>query len=183
MKKLLLLALVFGSINANAEINEFKLPTAEDGVIGFNINADTKLPVGAADDKTQVITAALVFLPKKPGEPLQWSWKYELKFKPSTIVKSVKVEDEKGEQLQLLIKDESPSLQEDIWTGFEQPKEFSKGMFDAMNSKEVWMLLRKMTVTYGDNVQSKLHQMVIQTQPMRVELLEKTLAALKGDKR
>ena len=67
-------------------------------------------------------------------------------------------------------------------SGFEKGTELTKEIFETMNAKESWVLVRRITITYEDGVQSKLHQMIVQTQPMRVDLLQRIQAAMKASK-
>lgn len=173
--------LLLYTFNANAELKEIKLPTATDGDVRFLFDTDTKLPVGASDARAQVVTAALVFLPKEKGQPVQWTWHYEIKFRTDARVKSITVEDERDAKTNLLIQDDNPSIEGNVWSGFEKSTNLSKDVFSSMQAKDPWMLVRRLTVTYDDNVQSKLHQLIIETQPMRMKLLDDLMIALKAN--
>jgi hypothetical protein len=173
--------LLLCTVNASAGIKEFKLPTAADGEVQFAINTETKLPIGAADAKAQIVTAALTFLPKEKGQPLQWCWHYGIKFKSDVKIKSITVEDERDSQLHMLIQDDSPRTNDNFWSGSENSAELSKDFFNAMQAQNTWMLIRRFIVTYDDNTQSKLHQMIVETQPMRIKLLNELMTTMKAN--
>lgn len=176
MKTLLALLLSLTALCARAELKEFKLPTAADGEVGFLVDTDTKLPVGASDDKARVTLAGLAFLPAAKGEALRWTWRYGVQFKGNPEVRRITVEDEKQKELKLLVQDDHPVFEGGVWTGAEAGNVLNKEVFELMNAKDTWMLMRRIVVTYADGSQSKLHQLIVQTQPMRVGLLERLMA-------
>ncbi|MDD1795405.1 hypothetical protein LRP50_19935 [Enterovibrio sp. ZSDZ42] len=180
MKYILLLILITFTTHVSAALKEYKLPTAEDGEIVFIVDDETKLPVSASDDMARVIEGALTFLPKNPGESLRWTWQYRIQFLTDQKVKSVVIEDERDEKIKLLIEDDKPLIVNNEWTGVEKSMHLSKSSFEMMKSEETWLLLRRVRITYEDGQESKLHQMIVVTQPMRIDILNETIAALKA---
>jgi len=174
-----LVALMF-SAAARAELKEFVLPTAADGNVKFLVDAVTRLPVGVSDDKAHVLKAALTFLPKPKGEMFRWAWEYQIEFNTDKKVKRITIEDERDAELHLLIDDDHPELKGATWTGFEKSIEMTERWLNLMQAREPWLLLRRITIRYEDDSQSRLHQMVVQTRDMRVDLLHKTLAVAKA---
>ena len=165
---------------ANAEVKEFRLPTAADGEVVFLIDAQSRLPVPAKDDRAMVTLAAFGFLPIPKGGPVLCAWQYAIRIDPKAKPVSVLIEDERGKQLVQLVRDDHPEVRDGNWMGQEPGIKLDKGLWDAMNGPDPWILLRRITVTYADGSQSKLHQMVVETQPMRVELIRKAMDAMKA---
>lgn len=182
IRPLFLASLLCYTLNANAELKELKLPTAADGEVRFLVDTDTKLPVGAADDKAQVVTAALALLTKGKGQPVQWTWQYQIKFRTGVRVKSITIEDERDAKINLLIQDDKPNIEGNVWSGSEKSFELTKEFFTAMQAKDSWVMIRRITITYDDDVQSKLHQLIVETQPMRMKLLDDLMSGLKANK-
>lgn len=178
---LVVFLLGLNSPTVHSEPKEIRLPTAADGEVVFQMDPDTRLPLSAFDEQAEVTKAALTFLPKEPNKPLHFTWQYELRFKTGSKVKSVTVEDERDAALRTLIDDRNPTVTQSSWTGQEESHEVTQGVVKAMFEKNPWVLLRRITVEYEDGKQSKLHQMVVMTQPMRMNLVEKTMQALKAN--
>ena len=65
----------------DAEIKLVTLHTAEDGDVEYQFDTDTKLPISAEDERAKIMGVYLTFLPKRPGDPLEWAIGYEIKFK------------------------------------------------------------------------------------------------------
>jgi hypothetical protein len=53
----------------------------------------------------------------------------------------------------------------------------SEEWLKVMQEPAPWMLLRRITITYDDGDQSRLHQMVVQTRDMRMKVLNKLLSS------
>jgi hypothetical protein len=179
-RHMVFLALMLSN-TARAELKEFVLPTAADGNVKFYVDSVTKLPVGAEDDKAHVMTAAFAFVPTPKGEMFRWTWQYQIAFKTGKKVERIVIEDERDAQLRLLIDDRHPELEGATWTGYEQSIKMSEEWLKVMQEPAPWLLLRRITITYGDGDQSRLHQMVVQTRDMRMKVLNKLLS--KGESR
>jgi hypothetical protein len=176
--RLFVLIALMLSNGARAELKEFVLPTAADGDVKFYVDSVTKLPVGAEDDKAHVITAGFVFLPKPKGEMFKWTWQYQIEFKTDRKINRIVIEDERDAQLRLLIDDQHPELKDRIWTSFEQSIQMSEAWLKVMQEPAPWLLLRRITITYDDGDQSRLHQVVVQTRDMRVATLNRVMGSL-----
>lgn len=181
MKFTLSLVLLIFTMHAHSALKEYKLPTAEDGVIVFQMDDETKIPASVFDERARVIGGTFTFLPKKPGDPLQWTWQYSIQFSTDKKIESVVIEDERGDKIKLLIEDNKPLVVSNVWSGAEASMELTEEFFQTMQSQENWVLLRRITITYGDGAKSKLHQMFILTQSMRIDFLNETFAALKAN--
>jgi hypothetical protein len=175
-RHVVLLALMLSGA-ARAEVKEFVLPTAADGNVKFYVDSVTKLPIGAEDDKAHVMTAAFAFVPTPKGEMFRWTWQYQIAFKTGKKVERIEIEDERDAQLRLLIDDRHPELEGATWTGYEQSIKMSEDWLKVMQEPAPWLLLRRITITYGDGDQSRLHQMVVQTRDMRMKVLDKLLSS------
>jgi hypothetical protein len=150
-----------------------RLPTAVDGDVSYHFDATTSLPVSAADDHAMVTAAALTFLPKKKGEPLQWNMYYSLQFAKGVVPKFILVYDEGVNPLKLEVGDVAPRPDKGQWSASSQPATVDKATWDAMISPKTWYLQRKFMVSYADGTERTLHQLSVVTQQMRLELLEK----------
>ena len=167
------LALLAISAESLAELKEFKFQTAADGEVSYMVDTATKLPIGASDDRATVTDGALTLHLRK-GQAY-WTWKYALAFKTDGKVSSVRIEDESAKQLELLLRDENPQLQNKSWAGTEPENLFTPAEFDRFAARGNWFLQRRITVIYEDGVKSTLHQLIVETQPMRVELIDKAM--------
>lgn len=168
------------AVESSAELKEFKFQTAADGEVAYMFDTTAKLPLPVSDSRATVTGAALTLL-LKTGAP-QWTWQYALTFKTDVKVSSVTIEDESAKQLELLLKDESPQVVNKAWTGSEVARPFTPEVFDKFAASKAWIVQRGIIVTYEDGVQSKLHQLVIQSQAMRAELIDNAIAAMKAAK-
>ena len=177
MRKVFLVVVLFVALQAYAEQKTLKLPTAADGEVPVVVDTETKLPIGASDEKAKVTLAGLTFLPKQPGAPLLWTWTYAIEFKPGMKVKTITVEDERDSELKSLIRDETPVIVSDQWRGQEVPHEVTKPFLEAMTSKDVWMLLRRISIKYDDGSSSKLHQLIVEPPPARYRMLDQIMQA------
>lgn len=63
---LVLLMILFTQLSL-AAVKEIRLPTAEDGEVAYQFDTDTRKPLSAKDDRSEVMTLALTFLPKEAG--------------------------------------------------------------------------------------------------------------------
>ncbi len=182
IRRALLASALFASIESNAAPTEFTLPTAADGDVSFPMNPETRMPMSASDQKAEVTKAALTFLPKAAGQPLKFTWQYAIRFKTEAVVRSITIENERDKKLELLVQDDAPKIQSLTWTANEPSHEVTRGFINAVNAKGPWVLLRRVSIVYADGSTSKLHQMVLMTQPMRVQLMEDTARALDASK-
>ena len=171
--RVLLLVFFLLPLSSFAELKEYKLPTAADGQVSYFVDTETRLPIGVSDQYAEVITAALsLYTNRKPTQPLSWTWSYTIKFKTGVKVKSVLIEDEQRSELRTVIKDESPLMSYNIWSGEEELKELNEEMFQLMNAKGPWIQQRKITINYEDGSKSTLHQLIAESQAKRVALLD-----------
>ncbi|MFT4172473.1 MAG: hypothetical protein QM639_07930 [Rhodocyclaceae bacterium] len=173
MRTALLLSLTLISCAARAELKTLLVPTAADGEVSVVVDTERRLPVGASDERATVTDASLTFPPKNPGDPLQITWRYSIHFSSDVKVSAVLIENERDKELETVVQDANPQLINSTWVGQEAPKELTKEMFAAMNSNDVWMLLRRITVEYEDGKSSKLHQLIIESPVQRRNLLNK----------
>jgi hypothetical protein len=150
-----------------------KLPTAVDGEVFYHFDPATNLPIAAADDHAIVTAVALSFLPKKQGEPLQWSTIYSLQFAKGAVPKFILVYDESTKPLKLEVGDKQPTVDGGQWSATSQPQVVDKKTWDSMIGAKPWYLQRKFMVSYADGTERTLHQLSVVTQQMRLELLQK----------
>ena len=150
-----------------------KLPTAADGDVYYQFDANTNLPISAKDDRAEVVAVALSFQPKKAGEPLRWNYYYSLQFGKDVKPKMITVFAEDKKPIKLEVGDTAPVLDGGVWSAPSQPKDVDKKTWDAMIGKDPWFLQRKFVIDYADGTQRTLHQLSVVTQVMRLELLEK----------
>jgi hypothetical protein len=170
---------LFPTPDSKNEPTTFKMKTVADGEVSVLIDQDSRLPIAVADDRAEVTTAALAIV--KLEGPVSYTWLYSIRLKTGIRVTSVRIEDE-TQRLQTLLHDDNPKVQSNFWRGSERVRELTKDDFEFMNEKDPWMLLRRITITYEDGGQSKLHQLVVQTQRMRVDLLRKLMEEQKAGK-
>jgi len=179
VSNLIAFILMFASTVSNAEIVEFNLPTAADGDVIFKVNKDSRLPIPVSDERCEVLVAGLAITKEKNGRP-QLEWQYTLKFNTDVAVESIIIEDEKSDNLVTSIHDDDPEISNGLWNGKEHFTELTKDIFDLMYKEDTWLLLQRITVQYEDGFESKLHQMIIQTQKSRHDLITRTADIMKS---
>lgn len=150
-----------------------KLPTAADGDVFYHFDPASNLPIAAADDHALVTAVALSFLPKKPGEQLQWNIIYSLQFAKGAVPKFILVYDESSKPLKLEVGDKQPKVDGGQWSATSKPQVVDKKTWDSMIGAKPWYLQRKFMVEYADGTERTLHQLSVVTQQMRLELLQK----------
>jgi hypothetical protein len=88
------------------------------------------------------------------------------------------VEDEKGlrKALKLMINDMQPALTpNNTWAAASEPIEMDNNWFQQMTGKDPWIIQTRFSINYSDGSTSKLHQLAVITNPMRIRMLEKIL--------
>ena len=177
MRSVFFVVVLFVALHAYAEQKTLTFPTATDGDVSVVMDMETRLPIGASDEKAKITFAGLTFLPKQPGDPLFWTWVYSIEFKPGMKVKSITIEDERDSEIKSLLRDEAPVIVSDQWRGQEVPHEVSRPFLDAMTSKDVWILLRRISIKYDDGSSSKLHQLIVEPPSARYRMLDRIMQA------
>lgn len=163
------------SLPSQAEIKEIRLPTAEDGEVSYRIDSVTKKPLSAQDDRAEITSVSLAFLPKAPGEPLRWAFLYGVRFKGGAEPKSVSVQTLGKAKTLLDASEPSVTLKDGVWNGTGKARVMDEQMFREMTRKEPWVLQKKFVITYADGSVRTLHQLAVITNPARVQLLEMVL--------
>lgn len=173
MRYFFILVLMLCSYSSFAdEIQEIKVPTAEDGVVLAKFNKTTRMPVGASDERAEVTGVLLSIF---TGNPLEWTWTYLVRFKTDIAPTHIRIEDESQRPNLLEVENAAPILKESTWVGEAQHQPLTKDVFDYMQSKGNWFYMRKFIIEFADGKKSVLHQPVIYSQAARIEILKKAM--------
>lgn len=165
-------ALVAASSGGIAEVREMKLPTAEDGEIAYRVDNVKKQAENAKDDRAETLPVTTMFMPRKPGTPLQWTFVYRVKFAPGAKPRSIRIESENQKPVTRLVEDANPSINAGAWTGRLEPIPFDRAWAEKIAAKDSWFLQRRYTIVYEDGRKSVLHQLSILTAEGRAQMLE-----------
>lgn len=149
-----------------------KLPTAEDGEVVYRVDNVAKQAENAGDDRAEALPITLVFAPRTPGGPTQWTFAYRLRFAAGATPTSIRIETENQKPLVLEVEDRKPVVKAGQWSGTHAPIEFTRAWAEKITASDPWLLQRRYTITYADGRKSVLHQLSILTTEGRAQMLE-----------
>lgn len=170
---LFLFVLLIGSTSSFAiEIEVLKISTGENGDVLVKFNKATHMPVGASDERAEVLGVNLSLF----GPPrIELAWHYVVRFKAGSVPTRIRVEDETQAPNRLELESTQPALQQARWVGESSRMAFTREMSDHLQAKDDWFSMRKFTIDYAVGTQSILHQAVLLTSKKRMEFLHELM--------
>jgi hypothetical protein len=151
-----------------ADVRQIKLPTAEDGEVVYQIDAVTKKPMGAKDDRAEIVNVSLNVMPKLAATRPEFFFVYGIMFKGGATPRSIAVYAEEGKALTLELKDAAPTLRGDTYTAMVAPKGMDEAAWKRMASEPTLILQKKFVIIYADGEERTLHQLAVLTNTVRL---------------
>lgn len=151
-----------------ADVRQIKLPTAEDGEVVYQVDTLTKKPMGARDDRAEVVNIAVSVMPKPSAARPDVFFVYGIKFKGGAMPRSIAVYAEERKPLTLELTDAAPALRGDTYTAMVAPRNMDEAAWQRIASEPALILQKKFVITYADGEERTLHQLAVLTNPVRL---------------
>lgn len=177
MKSFVLSALVLTLLTACASPYEPKtmtFSTADHQQVALKFNPETGIPLASGDEQMTVVNASMVLIPQptNPQIPM-FGWAFAIKFDAASRPTRIVVSDVGRSQVEDLVIDDKPRLEEGVWQGSSNAEPQSPDFFKGMaTNKQAWWLLFRMVVDYDDGSQSVVYQGALYPQSTRIALID-----------